>query len=57
MNVSKRYDFNIDDGIGFISITNFDSRIFEILISLDPCRGIFVIPPYSLPLRLSVMPY
>lgn len=56
-NVSKRYYFSIEDGIGFITIYNFDEKLFETQINMNPCRGLTILQPYSLPLDIIVMPF
>ena len=38
-------------------MTNFDNGLFETTISMEQSKGLTVVPPYILPLKISVMPY
>ena len=54
---SKRVYFSYEEGYGFICIVNHDTRVLDTQIRLDHLRGIWVLPPYNLPLQLTVFPY
>lgn len=56
-NISKNYFFDHHQGLGFICISNEDPRMIEVMIRLQPCGGISVMSPHSLPLELTVMPF
>ena len=55
--ISKSFFFDHQQGIGFISITNQDVRMIELKVRLEPCVGITILAPHSLPLQLTVMPF
>lgn len=48
--------FSLDRGIGFIRVNNPSTQPFTTTITLNKCRGIKVIKPDELPLKLSMIP-
>ena len=55
--ITKRRYFSLEEGYGFICITNHENFILETTIRLEKLKGIWVLPPFNLPLQLTVFPF
>jgi hypothetical protein len=59
LNIPEAYRevvFSIDHGIGFIRVNNPSNKPFSTVIILNKSKGIKIIKPEVLPLKLSMMP-
>lgn len=55
-NILKRMLFSHEEGFGFVLINNQENAIFNLTIRFDNHKGLFILPPYSLPIQLQVLP-
>lgn len=59
LNIPEAYRevfFNINRGLGYIRVNNLSQKAFSTTVMLNKCKGIKVIKPDELPLKLSMMP-
>lgn len=59
LNIPEAYRevvINIDRGLGYIRVCNPSNKPFSTTISLNKSKGIKIIKPDELPLRVSAMP-
>lgn len=55
-NILKRIMFSPEEGYGFILFNNQEPCIFEVSIWFPNCKGIVLLPPYSMPIHLQIFP-
>ena len=55
-NIMKRVQFSPDEGYGFILVSNQENTIFDLTIRFDQYRGLTILPPYNLPIKLQIFP-
>lgn len=44
------------EGYGFLEVSNFENQVLSTQVEMSPCKGITILPPYYLPMRLEVFP-
>lgn len=55
-NILKRVQFSPEEGYGFILVNNQENVIFDLMIRFDTHKGLTILPPYRLPIHLTIFP-